>query len=190
MKIHYVLKGTDENPCTRINILLRIVRVALVLWFLGWESHSAVLDAKLMRILIWESKFWKLKKQHVQALKSAKMKPAWQGGKPQKTNRKKKVKPPWHRGKLLVRFCSSLWTIFVHPPDKEGSLKKWILSIEARSLILLNGTQWSTRATTTKEPVLGGIQFSRNKGLSRWSASQWSTRATIRGRPVPTIIFY
>ena len=52
MKIPYVLKGTDENPWTRITILSRIDRVALLLRILRRESQFAALHAKVMRIPI------------------------------------------------------------------------------------------------------------------------------------------
>ena len=92
--------------------------------------------------------------------------------------------------KLLAKFHPNVLSFFVDPPSTERSLKKWISSIAARSLVLWIANQWSARATTTKQLDFGGIQFPRNKHLSHWSGSQWSTRATRRGRPVPTIIFH
>ena len=50
MKIHYVLNGSDENPCARTTILQQIRRVALLLRILKRESQFAALDAKVMRI--------------------------------------------------------------------------------------------------------------------------------------------
>ena len=125
--MHYVLKCTDENPCTRITILQRIDRVALLLRILRRESQFAALDAKVMRITRWKWKFWKLKKQDVQALRSAKMKPAWHREKPQKAKRKKEVKPRTHREKLLSKFHPNVLSFCVDPPDTERSLAKWVL---------------------------------------------------------------
>ena len=51
-EIHYVLKGTDENPCMRTKVLLRIDRMAVLLRILRPETHFAALDAKVMRIPI------------------------------------------------------------------------------------------------------------------------------------------
>ena len=127
MNIHYVLNGSDENPCTRTTILQQIGRVALLLRILRRESQFEALDAKVMRIPIWKSKFRKLKKQDVQALRSTKMKPAWHREKPQNANRKKEVKPRTHREKLLSKFHPNVLSFFVDPPDTERSLTKWIL---------------------------------------------------------------
>jgi len=41
-----------------------------------------------------------------------------------KNESQKRSEPRMTSQKLLVKFRSSLWKQFVHPPDKEGSLKK------------------------------------------------------------------
>ena len=143
MKIHYVLNGSDENPCTRTTILQQIGRVALLLRILRRESQFAALDVKVMKIPRWKSKFWTLKKQDVQALRSTKMKPAWHREKPQNANRKKRSETAYTPREASFQISSECFVIFCRPAWHREKPHKVNFT---RGLVLWFTSQWSARA--------------------------------------------
>ena len=139
----------------------RCVRVVLVLWFLSSESHVGALSEKVMRIPIWKSIFCKLEKRHVQALRSAKMKPAWHRGKPQKANRKKKVKPQSHRRSFLPNFVPLFGRFFwTRVAPREASQSEFQASLQEVSFTELLASE-APELTTKNNRLLEASGFRR-----------------------------